>query len=127
MTISVMRAIFFFVINILGLILLYRLLRGTDPKPTPLKMEKDEVDPLKTKNFKQERNASKTHERSLNCLFQYNGHSWDAFEILGVPAGSSLEVCEKAYLKAKSGTAQIEEIFEVAWQAIQSTSKNSKT
>jgi hypothetical protein len=33
-------------------------------------------------------------ERSLNVMFMYNGHSFDAFEILGLPAGCS-------YKKAK--------------------------
>ena len=30
-------------------------------------------------------------EKSLNVMFNYNGHSWDAYEVLGVPAGSSFE------------------------------------
>src|SRR5690349_4462282 len=25
--------------------------------------------------------------KSLNVMFNYNGHSWDAYEVLGVPAG----------------------------------------
>ncbi len=32
-------------------------------------------------------------ERSLNCLFQFDGHTWDAFEILGIPAGSDKKSC----------------------------------
>jgi hypothetical protein len=35
--------------------------------------------------------------RPLNVHFNYNGHSWDAYEVLGLPAGSSLEKVEAAY------------------------------
>lgn len=35
-------------------------------------------------------------ERPLNVIFNYNGESWDAYEVLGLPAGSSLERCEQA-------------------------------
>ncbi len=29
--------------------------------------------------------------KALNVMFNYNGHSWDAYEVLGVPAGSNFE------------------------------------
>ncbi len=35
--------------------------------------------------------------RPLNVHFNYNGHSWDAYEVLGLPAGSSLEKVDAAY------------------------------
>lgn len=35
-------------------------------------------------------------ERSINVIFQYNGHSWDAFEVLGIPAGSRKADAEAA-------------------------------
>src|SRR5580704_10984815 len=37
----------------------------------------------------QPQGKSSSKERSLNVVFNYNGHSWDAFEVLGLPAGSS--------------------------------------
>jgi hypothetical protein len=39
----------------------------------------------------------KAPERNLNCLFQYNGHTWDAHEILGVPAGAPAEIIRAGY------------------------------
>lgn len=36
-------------------------------------------------------------ERPLNVVFNYNGESWDAYEVLGLPAGSSLESAERAF------------------------------
>lgn len=38
-------------------------------------------------------------EKSLNVMFNYNGHSWDAYEILGIPAGSGFEKSFQAYEK----------------------------
>ena len=29
--------------------------------------------------------------KTLNVMFNYNGHTWDAYEVLGVPAGSNFE------------------------------------
>lgn len=37
--------------------------------------------------------------RDLNVYFNYNGHSWDAFEALGLPAGSSLQKAVEAHEK----------------------------
>lgn len=36
---------------------------------------------------------------ALNVFFNYNGHSFDAYEVLGVPAGSTLEEIQSAYQK----------------------------
>ncbi len=38
--------------------------------------------------------------KSLNVLFNWNGHTWDAYEVLGVPAGSSLESARSAFERA---------------------------
>lgn len=41
--------------------------------------------------------GSQPVEKNLNILFNYNGHTWDAYEVLGVPAGASLELVTQAY------------------------------
>ena len=43
-------------------------------------------------------------QKSLNVIFMYNGHSWDAYEVLGIPAGSRLEAVREAYKKALANT-----------------------
>lgn len=43
-----------------------------------------------------------TSDRSLNVHFNFNGHSWDAYEALGLPAGAGLEKAEAAYAQAVS-------------------------
>ncbi|GIL16289.1 MAG: hypothetical protein BroJett040_00400 [Oligoflexia bacterium] len=35
--------------------------------------------------------------KNLNVLFMYNGHSWDAYEVLGIPAGSGRSEIDRAY------------------------------
>jgi len=58
-------------------------------------------------------------ERNLNIHFNYNGHSWDAYEVLGVPAGSSPESVRKAYegMLAKLDP-ESRELVELAYKAI---------
>lgn len=66
--------------------------------------------------------ASVSGERSINVVFNYNGHSWDAYEVLGIPAGSSFEVVEAAYREGMSqvgGTSK--GILEAAYKAIQAS------
>lgn len=57
--------------------------------------------------------------KSLNVIFNYNGHSWDAYEVLGVPAGSSPDRVKEAF---ESSLAQVEpesRVFvETAYNAI---------
>lgn len=59
-------------------------------------------------------------ERPLNVIFNYNGESWDAYEVLGLPAGSSPEMVEAAYREelAKSPEA-MRPFLEAAYQAVQ--------
>ena len=60
-------------------------------------------------------------ERPLNVVFNYNGHSWDAYEILGLPAGSAPDKVEHAYREAlKSVDAGSKSFLEAAYRAIQS-------
>ncbi len=39
----------------------------------------------------------------LNALFNWNGHTWDAYEILGIPAGSSEIVVDAAFERVRRG------------------------
>jgi len=64
-------------------------------------------------------------ERPLNVVFNYNGHSWDAYEVLGLPAGSSLESVERAYREAlKSVDPGSSGFIEAAFHAIRSEWKS---
>lgn len=58
--------------------------------------------------------------KSLNVMFIYNGHSWDAYEVLGVPAGASIPIVTEAYQTALRRCTGVEsaEFLETAYKAI---------
>lgn len=63
----------------------------------------------------------RTHSqgRSLNVIFNYNGHSWDAYEVLGLPAGSSIERVKEAYQVRLSESDDSSKAFlQAAYKAI---------
>ena len=45
------------------------------------------------------RNQSGAYARPLNVFFMYNGESFDAYEILGVPAGCSVVTAREHYTR----------------------------
>lgn len=58
-------------------------------------------------------------ERELNVIFQFNGHDFDAHEVLGVPAGSSREAIEKVYYELlASSDHDSHEFYRIAFDAI---------
>ena len=66
--------------------------------------------------------ASVPREKSLNVLFNWNGHSWDAYEVLGLPAGSSFEAAENAYVRAMHQASEDGKPFiRAAFEAIAKT------
>lgn len=57
--------------------------------------------------------------KNLNVIFNYNGHSWDAFEVLGIPAGAKPSAVEEAYKKAIQSTDKSSHDFiRTAYEAI---------
>lgn len=66
-----------------------------------------------------EKEVEKEKTKSLNVIFNYNGYSWDAFEVLGLPAGSSREKVEEAYrASVKSVEPESRVFIETAYKAI---------
>jgi hypothetical protein len=65
---------------------------------------------------------SGSHVKSLNVIFMYNGHNWDAHEVLGVPAGCRWEQVELAYQAAlKNSAPETHEFLQTAYHAIRSS------
>ncbi|MCB0365366.1 MAG: hypothetical protein H6624_08580 [Bdellovibrionaceae bacterium] len=57
--------------------------------------------------------------KSLNVIFNYNGHSWDAYEVLGLPAGSSIEKVKAAFEESLAQVDPESRVFiETAYRAI---------
>lgn len=59
-------------------------------------------------------------EKNLNTLFNYNGHTWDAYEVLGLPAGSPQNKIDEAYRSsvAKQQGESSRDFLDAAYQAI---------
>lgn len=58
-------------------------------------------------------------EVELNVIFQFNGHSFDAFEVLGLPAGSNIDSVEKAYKQLLANCdKESREFYDFAYKAI---------
>lgn len=63
-------------------------------------------------------------ERSLNVHFMHNGHSWDAYEAFGLPAGADFAKVEKAYHEALAHSEpSSREFFDRALDAIRKHTK----
>ena len=57
--------------------------------------------------------------KNLNVIFMFNGHSWDAHEVLGSPAGGNAKLVKEAYQKAlASCDPASREFIEMAYLAI---------
>lgn len=87
----------------------------------PVKKQKE-----RTLNFSKNKRKSLSSEQdvsvTLNVFFNYNGHSFDAYEVLGVPAGSTSEEVHSAFQKSLQGhDAGSQELFQLAFAAIQQT------
>lgn len=64
-------------------------------------------------------------EKNLNVLFNYNGHTWDAYEVLGLPAGASLDQVRVAYEKECSKVSpDSREFLTTAFRSIESKSRS---
>lgn len=112
-----MRANVFLWVN--GIIIAFislRILAGLRrAKPTTLKMDATGGAEIFHRKIPQP-----SEGKSLNCIFQFNGHDWDAFQVLGVPAGSSKEACSRAFhdLKRNSGEESAD-FLNSAWSALE--------
>ena len=63
--------------------------------------------------------GAKNQPKELNVIFNYNGHDWDAYEVFGVPAGSSWESVSKAYENTIAGKDEASRgFFNCAYKAI---------
>lgn len=60
-----------------------------------------------------------SEEKSLNIMFMYNGHSWDAYEVLGIPAGSGQREVDEAFRRMISNsTTDSHEFLNAAYRVI---------
>ncbi len=73
----------------------------------------------KYRQFLEEASDRAAPTKELNILFIYNGHSWDAYEVLGVPAGANLVDVTSAYQQTlRTADPESHEFLETAFKAI---------
>lgn len=69
--------------------------------------------------------AGAPRSRSLQVMFNYNGHSWEAYETLGLPPGSSLAQVQSAFEQIALKTdPQSLAFFVAALEAIRESQPN---
>jgi hypothetical protein len=106
----------FLILNgaIVTLLLIYFFVFRAKNTPSPLNFKKSSP-PLSEISFPEEGERGE----ALNVIFNYNGHSFDAYEVLGVPAGSTLEEIQAIYQKNKQLVDPASrEFFRVAMETI---------
>lgn len=125
----------FLTLNLIGagaFLFWYLVSRGGPPRPTRLNMKAKDSAPPRVNPLPAERDlaevrsqsvvASSTVQgsaKSLNVIFNYNGHSWDAYEVLGVPAGANIRLVTEAYQTAiRRCEKESVEFLETAYKAI---------
>lgn len=68
--------------------------------------------------FQEKQENNDKYEKVLNILFQFNGETWDAYEVLGLPAGSNVTDAKKAYQIALAEGRDSEAFLKAALYAI---------
>ena len=113
----------FLLINLFFVIILFALYRRDNKSQKPSKLNfKKRNRTLDSDAFesvlreKQENNDQ--FERILNVLFQFNGETWDAYEVLGLPAGSNIPEAKVAYEIAVKEGIDSEAFLKAALEAI---------
>jgi DnaJ-domain-containing protein 1 len=94
-------------------------------KPTQLRMKQGNArsgrysDPKFQKYLEGDGDTEAPAVKELNVLFNYNGHTWDAYEVLGVPAGENIVAVTKAYQQlVKTSSPESQEFLETAFKSI---------
>lgn len=110
------------------LLVLYFVLGRPKPKPpTKLNMRaKDSGDkkaqvlePAPPKTVAVNTPEPREVSRSLAVIFMYNGHDWEAHDVLGVPQGASMHDVTKVYQELVQKTdARSLQFYEQAYNAI---------
>lgn len=93
--------------------------RGNEAPPRGQVQEKGRYSHPRFQKYLQDDAYVATEGKQLNILFNYNGHTWDAYEVLGVPAGAGLVEVTKAYQHMlKSAEPESHEFLETAFKTI---------
>lgn len=60
----------------------------------------------------------RVHTKALNVHFMFNGHSFDAYEVLGLPAGCGWSQVDKTYREMIKREGQSKEFLDLALETL---------
>lgn len=104
-------------------ILLIVYFQGSKKKPMPSKLNMRAGSPGTSTQTAQVV-PSELSSLPLNVMFNYNGHTFDAYETLGIPAGSSWDEVRMAFDKSISQSEDTsQEFYLTAFNAIKTVQK----
>ena len=104
-------------------ILLVVYFQGSKKKPLPSKLNMRAESPSISAQTAQEL-PLELASLPLNVMFNYNGHTFDAYETLGIPAGSSWDEVRVAFDKSISQADNANhEFYLTAFNAIKTVQK----
>lgn len=116
-------------VGVLLLIVLYMFLGRSRKSPAKLKFSNENVSqdnpklapksPAKSEPLSV--NKPDEEERMLTIYFQFNGHSFEAYETLGLPAGASVSQAKVAFesILAEKGSGVEADFYRLALNAIE--------
>jgi len=72
---------------------------------------------------KEARKLAEGKSRSLNVFFNFNGHTFEAYEILGLPSGANLAQVKEAYSKIRAekppiGASNQKDLIDAAYEVL---------
>ena len=66
----------------------------------------------------EEANPQPVTSRQLNVFFNWNGHTWDAYEVLGIPAGAGREIVIEAFHNCRTKSPDSTAFLQAATDSI---------
>lgn len=118
----------FLLLNLIIVTILFILIRKGKTRHNPSKLNFNKKTPLESESFEavfnQKRENNDPYEKILNILFQYNGETWDAYEVLGIPAGSAVDVAKKAFEDNSQVNPDSRPFLKAAYEAVVVTKQN---
>ena len=88
------------------------------PGKGPMTLSKEAIEAQKL-DIANAASAGRPQEKILNVMFNYNGHNFDAYEVLGLPAGARGAMVDEAYRRELGkSSAQSRDFIEAAYQTL---------
>ena len=111
--------------SVVVLVVAYLMWRPKKNPTSRLKLrESQSQNKLDLVEFKNAPEHTRRQERTLNIIFQFNGHNFDVYEVFGLPPGTSLETIENAYKETLATADQDSRpFFDMAYRAARAALK----